>query len=110
MQLYVRDLVGSVTRPVRELKGFRRLRLEPGQKIAVEFKLHTDDLAFYVFSSVLAASLNRRVDVAHTAVSRLGTMLSTLRRPAKLCSDTSSTSLSTSVKGDAVMPVTGKVP
>lgn len=47
VQLYVRDLVGNVTRPVRELKGFRRLRLEPGQTIEVGFELHTDDLAFY---------------------------------------------------------------
>ena len=46
-QLYVRDLVGNVTRPVRELKGFQRLRVEPGQTVAVEFELHTDDLAFY---------------------------------------------------------------
>lgn len=46
-QLYVRDLVGSVTRPVRELKGFRRVRLEPGQTVLLEFTLHTDDLAFY---------------------------------------------------------------
>ena len=47
VQLYVRDLVGSVTRPVRELKGFRRLRLEPGQTVVVEFKLDASDLAFY---------------------------------------------------------------
>jgi beta-glucosidase len=47
VQLYVRDLVGSVTRPVRELKGFRRVRIEPGQTVTVEFELHTDDLAFY---------------------------------------------------------------
>lgn len=46
-QLYVRDLVGNVTRPVRELKGFKRIRLEPGETITVEFRLHTDDLAFY---------------------------------------------------------------
>jgi len=46
-QLYVRDLVGNVTRPVKELKGFKRLRLDPGQTIEVEFRLHTDDLAFY---------------------------------------------------------------
>jgi len=46
-QLYVRDLVGNVTRPVKELKGFRRLRLEPGQTAVVEFEIHTDDLAFY---------------------------------------------------------------
>ncbi len=47
VQLYIRDLVGNVTRPVRELKGFRRLRLEPGQRMSVDFRLHTDDLAFY---------------------------------------------------------------
>jgi len=46
-QLYVRDLVGSVTRPVRELKGFRRVRLRPGEAVRVEFTLHTDELAFY---------------------------------------------------------------
>jgi len=47
VQLYVRDLVGSVTRPVRELKGFRRVRLDPGQQVVVDFRLHTDDLAFH---------------------------------------------------------------
>ncbi len=46
-QLYVRDLVGNVTRPVKELKGFKRLRLEPGETVRVNFELHTDDLAFY---------------------------------------------------------------
>jgi len=47
VQLYVRDLVGNVTRPVRELKGFQRVRLEPGQSQRVSFTLHTDALAFY---------------------------------------------------------------
>ena len=46
-QLYVRDLVGSVTRPVRELKGFQRITLEPGDVTRVEFELHSNDLAFY---------------------------------------------------------------
>ncbi len=46
-QLYVRDLVGNVTRPVRELKGFRKVRLDPGESARVEFALHTDDLAFF---------------------------------------------------------------
>jgi beta-glucosidase len=46
-QLYVRDLVGNVTRPVRELKGFKRVTLEPGASTRVEFRLHTDELAFY---------------------------------------------------------------
>ena len=47
VQLYVRDLVGNVTRPVRELKGFKRVRVESGQTVTVEFDLHTDELAFY---------------------------------------------------------------
>ncbi len=47
VQLYVRDLVGSVTRPVRELKGFRRIHLKQGEKQTVEFGLSTGDLAFF---------------------------------------------------------------
>jgi beta-glucosidase len=47
VQCYIRDRVGSVTRPVKELKGFRRVRLEPGETVTVEFELHTDELAFY---------------------------------------------------------------
>jgi beta-glucosidase len=47
VQLYVRDPVASITRPIRELKDFRRVRLEPGQTITIDFELHTDDLAFY---------------------------------------------------------------
>ncbi|MDH3510529.1 MAG: glycoside hydrolase family 3 C-terminal domain-containing protein [Gammaproteobacteria bacterium] len=47
VQLYCRDLVASITRPVKELKGFRRVRIEPNQTLTVDFELHTDDLAFY---------------------------------------------------------------
>lgn len=47
VQLYVRDLVGNVTRPVRELKGFQRITLEPGESRRTSFTLHTDELAFY---------------------------------------------------------------
>ena len=47
VQLYVRDLAGSVTRPVKELKGFRRIRLDPGQGKTVEFTLKASDLAFW---------------------------------------------------------------
>ncbi len=46
-QLYIRDLVGNVTRPVKELKGFQKVRLKPGESTTVTFHLHTDDLAFY---------------------------------------------------------------
>ncbi len=47
VQLYVRDLVASITRPVKELKGFRRVYLEPGQTVTVDFDLHTNDLSFF---------------------------------------------------------------
>lgn len=46
-QLYVTDKVGSVTRPVRELKGFRRVSLAPGEDTVVRFELPVSDLAFY---------------------------------------------------------------
>jgi len=47
VQLYVRDLVGSVTRPVKELKGFQKVELAAGQSREVVFTLKTSDLAFY---------------------------------------------------------------
>jgi len=47
VQLYIRDPVASITRPVRELKGFQRVRVEPGQTVRVEFRLSTDELRFY---------------------------------------------------------------
>ncbi|MBT8065131.1 MAG: glycoside hydrolase family 3 C-terminal domain-containing protein, partial [Gammaproteobacteria bacterium] len=47
VQLYIRDLVGNVTRPVRELKGFQRIRLKPGERREVSFTLGPDDLEFY---------------------------------------------------------------
>lgn len=46
-QLYVQDIVGSVVRPVRELKGFQRVALKAGESKIIEFKLSADDLAFY---------------------------------------------------------------
>lgn len=46
-QLYVRDLVGSVTRPVRELKGFQKVMLQPGESKTLTFTLKSEDLGFY---------------------------------------------------------------
>jgi len=46
-QLYVRDLVGSVTRPVKELKGFQKVELAAGESREVVFTLKASDLAFY---------------------------------------------------------------
>lgn len=47
VQLYVRDLVGSVTRPVRELKGFEKIFIKKGQSKTVTFVLENKDLKFY---------------------------------------------------------------
>jgi beta-glucosidase len=47
VQLYIRDLIASVTVPVKELKGFKKIMLEPGEQATVEFKLNHDDLSFY---------------------------------------------------------------
>lgn len=47
VQLYVRDLVGSVSRPVKELKGFSRISLKKGETRNVTFTLKPDDLKFY---------------------------------------------------------------
>ncbi|MEM6654314.1 MAG: fibronectin type III-like domain-contianing protein, partial [Planctomycetota bacterium] len=46
VQLYVRDLVASSIRPVRELKAFRRVTLEPGESRLIEFVLDADDLSY----------------------------------------------------------------
>jgi len=46
-QLYIRDLVGSVTRPVKELKGFQKIALKAGESRQVTFELSAEDLAFY---------------------------------------------------------------
>lgn len=47
VQLYIRDLVGSVSRPVKELKGFERIRLKKGESKTVTFTITPDDLKFY---------------------------------------------------------------
>ncbi|HCY90690.1 MAG TPA: beta-glucosidase BglX [Chitinophagaceae bacterium] len=47
VQLYVRDLVGSITRPVKELKGFQKIFLKAGESRTVEFVIGTNDLSFY---------------------------------------------------------------
>jgi beta-glucosidase len=47
VQLYVQDVVGSVTRPVRELKGFKKVALKKGEKKTVDFEINANDLRFY---------------------------------------------------------------
>ena len=47
VQLYIQDLVGSVTRPIKELKRFKKLMLKPNESQKIAFTLNVKDLAFY---------------------------------------------------------------
>jgi beta-glucosidase len=47
VQLYIRDLVGSITRPVKELKGFQKVALRAGQSGTISFTITPEDLKFY---------------------------------------------------------------
>jgi beta-glucosidase len=47
VQLYIRDMVGSITRPVKELKGFQKIELKAGESKTVTFTISADDLKFY---------------------------------------------------------------
>jgi beta-glucosidase len=47
VQLYIRDVAASMARPVKELKGFQRVTLRPGEKRRIEFTLDADSLGFY---------------------------------------------------------------
>lgn len=50
VQLYIRDLVGSTTRPVKELKGFQKIMIKKGETKTVRFTLSEEDLKFYNFN------------------------------------------------------------
>jgi beta-glucosidase len=47
VQMYVRQMVGSIARPVKELKGFKQITLNPGETQKVSFTISVDDLKFY---------------------------------------------------------------
>lgn len=74
VQLYIRDVAASVTRPVRELKGFRRIRVEPGQTVTVSFELSTGDLAFHGRDNRLRTEPGEfRVWIGGNSAAELGT-------------------------------------
>lgn len=47
VQLYIRDVVASITRPMRELKGFQKVTLKAGETKTISFEISTEDLKFY---------------------------------------------------------------
>ncbi len=59
VQIYVHDQIASVTRPVRELKAFRNVVLDPGQSVKVEFSLPFESLAFYKADGIFGTEPGR---------------------------------------------------
>jgi len=50
VQLYIRDVVGSVTRPLKELKGFQKISLKAGESKTVSFSISPENLKFYNYN------------------------------------------------------------
>ena len=53
VQLYIRDLVGTTTRPVKELKDFKKIALKAGERKEVTFEITVEDLKFYTYDPVI---------------------------------------------------------
>ncbi|MEJ2004779.1 MAG: glycoside hydrolase family 3 C-terminal domain-containing protein, partial [Cyclobacteriaceae bacterium] len=53
VQLYIQDVVGSITRPVRELKGFQKVEIPAGESLTVTFTIIDEDLKFYTIDGEL---------------------------------------------------------
>ena len=70
-QLYIRDLVGSLTRPLRELKGFERIAIPAGESREVSFTLTEDDLAYWH----LAPGITMGADGGYTRSAEQGDFL-----------------------------------
>ena len=49
--MYIRDIAGSMSRPVLELKGYKKVDLAPGEEIQVEFNITEDILKFNTFDN-----------------------------------------------------------
>ena len=50
MQLYIRDVVGSITRPVKELRGFQKISLKSGESKTISFSISPENLKFYNYN------------------------------------------------------------
>lgn len=50
VQLYIRDVVGSITRPVKELRGFQKISLKSGESKTISFSISPENLKFYNYN------------------------------------------------------------
>ncbi len=58
VQLYIRDLVGTITRPVKELIGFQKVEIQPGASKVVRLEVTTEELKFYNYASPKSLEMN----------------------------------------------------
>ena len=70
VQLYIRDDYSDVVRPVRELKGFRRVELAPGKEQEVTFYITEEDLRYYRLDGTFGSELERLPYLSVTAARR----------------------------------------
>jgi beta-glucosidase len=76
VQLYIRNTSASVEQPVRELKGFKRVTLAPGEQKHVEFTLGFDELSFYnVEAKRVVEATNYRIWVGGSSLATADTSL-----------------------------------
>ena len=80
VQMYIRDRVSSVTRPVKELKGFKKISLRPGETSIVDLEITPDSLAFYDVDMryvvepgefAIMVGTSSRADDLHTVILRV---------------------------------------
>ena len=59
VQLYLRDIVGSIARPMKELKGFEKIELAPGESKVVNFEIDSSLLEFYTYENKWEAEFGK---------------------------------------------------
>ncbi|WP_244270385.1 beta-glucosidase BglX [Gramella echinicola] len=73
VQLYIRDLIGSLTRPVRELKGFKKILLKTGETKTVSFEITKNQLEFYTANKIWDVEPgNFRIGIGNDSRTKLG--------------------------------------
>ena len=59
VQLYIRDIVGSIARPMKELKGFKIVELAPGESEIINFEIDSSLLEFYTYNNIWEAEVGK---------------------------------------------------
>ena len=67
VQLYIHDKVGSITRPIKELKGFKKIFLRKGESKTVSFEISSDDLKFYNSGKLMIESGEFEIAISGTS-------------------------------------------